>query len=132
MNDRRLATRLGAFSTVVLGLSLAATLAGPNAAVAQNPDGVTRGPVVEDKPDPTKRPRSDAEKIQTNKAMKQELKGSYKTWVDQDVRWIITDEELSAFKHLSNDLERDQFIENFWLRRNPNPESPENEYREEH
>jgi GWxTD domain-containing protein len=64
--------------------------------------------------------------------MKQELKGSYKTWVDQDVRWIITDEELSAFKHLSNDLERDQFIENFWLRRNPNPESPENEYREEH
>ena len=60
------------------------------------------------------------------------MKGSYKTWVDQDVRWIITDQELSAFKHLSNDEERDQFIENFWLRRNPNPESPENEYREEH
>ena len=104
----------------------------PTHALGQNPDGVTRGPVVEDKPDPTKRPRSDAEKIQTNKNMKAELKGSYKTWVDQDVRWIITDEELSAFKHLSNDLERDQFIENFWLRRNPNPESPENEYREEH
>jgi len=52
--------------------------------------------------------------------------------VDEDVRWIITDQELQAFKSLSNDEERDQFIENFWLRRNPNPDSPENEYREEH
>ena len=99
---------------------------------APETDGVTKVPQVPDKPDPTKRERTDQEKIQTNKAMKQELKGSYKTWVDQDVRWIITDEELSAFKHLSNDEERDQFIENFWLRRNPNPDSPENEYREEH
>ncbi len=48
------------------------------------------------------------------------------------MRWIITDQELQAFKNLSNDEERDQFIENFWLRRNPNPDSPENEYREEH
>ncbi len=39
---------------------------------------------------------------------------------------------MQAFKNLSNDEERDQFIENFWLRRNPNPDSPENEYREEH
>ena len=132
MNDRRLVTRLGLVSAVVLGLTMTSGVVCNGAALAQTPDGVTRGPVVEDKPDPTKRPRSDAEKIQTNRAMKQELKGSYKTWVDQDVRWIITDEELSAFKHLSNDLERDQFIENFWLRRNPNPESPENEYREEH
>ncbi len=127
MNDRRLAVRLAVLGAVILGLSLV-----PTHALGQIPDGVTRGPVVEDKPDPTNRPRSDAEKIQPNKNMKAELKGSYKTWVDQDVRWIITDEELSAFKHLSNDLERDQFIENFWLRRNPNPESPENEYREEH
>ena len=132
MNDRRLLTRFGFLSAVVLGLTMTSGVVWNGAALAQNPDGVTRGPVIEDKPDPTKRPRTDAEKIQTSRAMKQELKGSYKTWVDQDVRWIITDEELSAFKHLSNDLERDQFIENFWLRRNPNPESPENEYREEH
>src|ERR1700736_2586175 len=39
---------------------------------------------------------------------------------------------MQAFKSLSNDEERDQFIEQFWLRRNPNPDSPENEYREEH
>ena len=75
---------------------------------------------------------SDKEKIAQQKALKQELKGVYKKWVDEDVRWIITDQEMQAFKSLSNDEERDQFIENFWLRRNPNPDSPENEYREEH
>ena len=39
---------------------------------------------------------------------------------------------MKAFKSLSNDEERESFIENFWLRRNPNPESPENKFREEH
>jgi GWxTD domain-containing protein len=47
------------------------------------------------------------------------------------VVWIITDTEAQAFKHLSNDEERDSFIENFWQRRNPNPDSPDNEYRDE-
>jgi GWxTD domain-containing protein len=83
-------------------------------------------------PDPLKRERSDKEKIANNKALRQELKGAYKTWLNQDVVWIITDEEAKAFKTLSNDEERDAFIEQFWLRRNPNPDSPENEFREEH
>ena len=83
-------------------------------------------------PDPLKRERSDKEKFATQKAVKQELKGAYKTWLDQDVAYIISDEERKAFKTLSNDEERDAFIENFWLRRNPNPDSPENEFREEH
>ena len=48
------------------------------------------------------------------------------------MRWIITDEELSAFKQLSNDEERDQFIEAFWQRRDPTPDTAENEYKEEH
>ena len=110
-------------------------LMGVRVLAAQDPsqtDGVTKGPVTVEKPDPLKRPLSDKEKISQQKALKQELKGEYKKWVDEDVRWIITDQELQAFKSLSNDEERDQFIENFWLRRNPNPDSPENEYREEH
>jgi GWxTD domain-containing protein len=48
------------------------------------------------------------------------------------VVWIISDEEKKAFKNLSNDEERDAFIEQFWLRRNPDPDSPDNEFREEH
>jgi GWxTD domain-containing protein len=83
-------------------------------------------------PDPLKRPRSDKEQIQAQKALRQELKGAYKTWLNQDVLYIITDEEAKSFKSLSNDEERDAFIEQFWLRRNPNPDSPDNEYREEH
>src|SRR5579863_9047688 len=82
--------------------------------------------------DPLKRPRSDKERIAAQRAVRQELKGAYKTWLDQEVPYIISDEERKSFKALSNDEERDAFIENFWLRRNPNPDSPENEFREEH
>ncbi len=122
-----------ALSLLVVGVGVSARAQTPDQTTqTTDTDGVKRVPVSPDVPDPTKRDRTDREKIQQNKAMKQELKGSYKTWVEQDVRWIITDEELAAFKHLSNDEERDQFIENFWLRRNPDPDSPENEFREEH
>jgi GWxTD domain-containing protein len=99
---------------------------------ATQADGATKGASTVEKPDPLKRPLTDKERIAQNKALKYELKGEYKKWVDEDVRWIITDQEMQAFKSLSNDEERDQFIEQFWLRRNPNPDSPENEYREEH
>ena len=82
--------------------------------------------------DPLKRPLTDKQKKANAKALKQELGSSYKKWLNEDVRWIITPEELSAFKQLSNDEERDQFIEQFWLRRDPTPDTVENEYKEEH
>ena len=82
--------------------------------------------------DPTQRPLSDKERFKQQKELGHELHGAYKKWVDEDVRWIITDQEMKAFKNLSNDEERDAFIENFWQRRNPSPDSPENEFREEH
>jgi GWxTD domain-containing protein len=83
-------------------------------------------------PDPLKRERSDKEKIDARKNLRTEIKGAYRTWLDQDVSYIITDEERRAFKSLSNDEERESFIETFWQRRNPNPDSPENEFRDEH
>jgi GWxTD domain-containing protein len=82
--------------------------------------------------DPLKRERSDKEKFEAKRELGKELKGAYKTWLTQDVAWIITDEEARSFKSLGNDEERDAFIEQFWLRRNPNPDSPDNEFREEH
>ena len=102
------------------------------ASAGQSADGVNQIPATVEKPDPLKRKLSDQERFKQQKALRGELHGEYKKWVDEDVRWIITDQELQAFKSLSNDEERDQFIEQFWLRRNPNPDSPENEYREEH
>jgi GWxTD domain-containing protein len=95
------------------------------------PDGVTQTQPAPEKPNPLKRRLTDREKFQQQKDLKQELHGVYKTWLEQDVRWIITDTEAQAFKRLSNDEERDAFIENFWQRRNPSPDSPENEYRDE-
>lgn len=82
--------------------------------------------------DPLKRKRSDKETLAARQNLKSELKGAYKTWLEQDVSYIITDEERKAFKSLSNDEERESFIETFWQRRNPSPDSPENEFRDEH
>ncbi|HEY4899370.1 MAG TPA: GWxTD domain-containing protein [Terriglobales bacterium] len=82
--------------------------------------------------DPLKRPLNDKQKKANAKALKQELGSTYKKWLNEDVRWIITPEEMSAFKQLSNDEERDQFIEQFWLRRDPTPDTEENEFKEEH
>ncbi len=81
---------------------------------------------------PLNRPLSDKERIRQQKELRQELKGPYKTWLNEDVAYIISDQERKAFLSLSNDEERDAFIEQFWRRRNPNPDSPDNEAREEH
>jgi GWxTD domain-containing protein len=60
------------------------------------------------------------------------VKSVYKRWVDEDVRWIITDEERKTFNSLKSDDEREQFIEQFWLRRDPDPDTDVNEYREDY
>jgi GWxTD domain-containing protein len=98
---------------------------------ATAPDGVTQTAPTVEKPNPLKRRITDKERIQQQKDLKQELRGDFKTWLDQDVVWIISETERQAFKQLTNDEEREQFIENFWQRRNPSPDSPENEYRDE-
>jgi GWxTD domain-containing protein len=56
----------------------------------------------------------------------------FKVWLQQDVVWIITNEERAAFKLLQNDEERDNFIEAFWTRRNPTPDSFDNAFKDEH
>jgi GWxTD domain-containing protein len=82
--------------------------------------------------DPLKRPISEKQRKANAKELKKELGKTYRKWLDEDVRWIITDEERSAFMQLSNDEERDQFIEAFWQRRDPTPDTEENEFKEEH
>jgi GWxTD domain-containing protein len=82
--------------------------------------------------DPLKRPLNEKQRKANEKALKQELSKELKGWLEQDVRWIITDEERAAFRMLTNDEERDQFIEQFWLRRDATPDTIENEYKEEH
>jgi GWxTD domain-containing protein len=61
-----------------------------------------------------------------------DLSSEYQRWLDEDVRWIVTPEERAAFIRLSKNEERGRFVEAFWLRRNPTPGTPRNEYKEEH
>src|SRR5207248_4811561 len=82
--------------------------------------------------DPLKRQITDKQRKQNAKSIKRELETPYKKWLDQDVRWIITDNERKAFMQLSNNEECDQYIEAFWQRRNPNPDSEDNEFKDEH
>src|SRR5208337_131275 len=56
--------------------------------------------------DPLKRERSDNAKFAAQKAVRQELKGAYKSWLEQDASYIISEEERKAFRNLSNDEER--------------------------
>ena len=56
----------------------------------------------------------------------------YTKWLSEDVVYIITTEEERYFRRLKSDEERERFIEEFWLRRDPTPDTDENEYRKEH
>src|SRR5579872_687214 len=111
----------------------AQTTEDPKAADKSSQD---EAPATQAKPsdavDPLKRPVTEKERKKNARALKQELSKPYKKWLDEDVVYIITDEERAAFKQLSNDEERDNFIEAFWQRRDPTPDTEENEYKEEH
>jgi GWxTD domain-containing protein len=63
---------------------------------------------------------------------KPQLPPQYKKWIDQDVLYIITDEERKAFLALTTDDEREKFIDTFWDVRNPLHGSDRNPYKEEH
>jgi GWxTD domain-containing protein len=65
------------------------------------------------------------------KAIQKEMESPYKKWISGPIGYIITPAERAAFKKLTTDEERDQFIEEFWRRRNPMPGSPENSFKEE-
>jgi GWxTD domain-containing protein len=57
---------------------------------------------------------------------------NYKKWLDEEVVWIVSQKEREAFRQLRTDVERDDFIQRFWERRDPTPDTPRNEYKEEH
>jgi len=119
-------------SSVLAGLII---LNSPAASFAQGQDkkdSDEQGAAQGANADPLKRPMTEKQKKANARSLRQELSRTYKKWLDEDVRWIITDEERSAFMQLSNDEERDQFIEAFWQRRDPTPDTEENEFKEDH
>jgi len=74
---------------------------------------------------------SKEQKKKMGRALK-ELDKQYKEWLSEDVVYIISPEERTAFLQLDTNEEREQFIEQFWLRRSGNPDLPDNDFKEEH
>src|ERR1700745_504723 len=89
---------------------------------AQNPDPIAAT---------TPQKLTKEQKKKMGRALK-ELDAQYKQWLSEDVVYIISPEERTAFLQLSTSEEREQFIEQFWLRRSSNPDLPENDFKEEH
>jgi GWxTD domain-containing protein len=77
-------------------------------------------------------PRQGDDPMNKPRNVKPELKKAYKDWLEKDVTYVITDEERRAFKRLQTDDEREKFIEEFWRRRDPDPDTDENEFKEEY
>jgi GWxTD domain-containing protein len=81
---------------------------------------------------PPARQKTKPLEMQKNKVKEATLSSYYKHWLDEDVLYIITPEERSTFKALTTDEERENFIEQFWARRNPDPREPGNQFKIEH
>jgi GWxTD domain-containing protein len=91
--------------------------------------------LAQDARDPSAPPAPQKLDKQQKRKMKKTLKEldtPYKQWLNEDVVYIISPEERQAFLQLDTNEEREQFIEQFWLRRSSNPDLPENDFKEEH
>jgi GWxTD domain-containing protein len=97
--------------------------------------GLVLPPALLSQQDPQQPPDKSQQKNgkqKSNRELMKELEPAYKKWLNEDVVYIISPEERQAFLRLQTNEEREQFIEQFWLRRDPTPDTPENEFKEEH
>lgn len=90
------------------------------------------GPVVPQKAAVPDRQKTKPIEMQKSRVKEATLSSYYKKWLDEDVLYIITPEERDLFKHLTTDEERENFIEQFWARRNPDPREGGNQFKVEH
>jgi len=114
----------------ILGSALFLLASGAGSGQAQNQQANQPQPAQQsDK----KQDNSKAKNAKANeKQVLKELATPYKKWLSEDVAYIITDNERRAFLQLQTNEERENFIEQFWQRRNPDPDSVDNSYKEEH
>jgi GWxTD domain-containing protein len=106
-------------------------------AIAIPPINAHPQPQGEAKPaqDPSAAPvpqKLDKEQKKKMRKTLKELDTPYKQWLSEDVIYIISPAERQAFLQLETNEEREQFIEQFWLRRSATPDLPDNDFKEEH
>ncbi|MGB6960760.1 MAG: GWxTD domain-containing protein [Candidatus Acidiferrum sp.] len=109
---------------IATAFSLAIFIPAASAQEAQDPNN----------PPPPQTLTKEQRKEQKQKARKtlKELDSQYRQWLNEDVVYIISPNERNAFLQLDTNEEREQFIEQFWLRRSTNPDLPDNDFKEEH
>jgi GWxTD domain-containing protein len=90
------------------------------------------GPAAASAQKDKKKGGEDQDVMSRERNVKKERSKIFEKWLSEDVAYIITDEERKAYKKLATDEEREQFIEAFWRRRDPDPDTEANEYLEEH
>lgn len=115
-------------SHVLVGLLIASLVAPPLRSDDKKDKKKQEAAQVKDEP----RGLSPKDRERQRKALQRELDRPFEKWLKEDVTYVITDEERAAWKRLNTAEEREQFIEQFWLRRDPTPDTAENEYKEEH
>jgi GWxTD domain-containing protein len=118
------------FPFVILGLAIPTQSISAQSDQTDNKQAPAQASTDEKPQTPAK--QVDKDRKRRERALEKELASPYKKWLEEDVIYIITPEERGSFLRLSTNEEREQFIENFWLRRNPDPDSPENTFKEEH
>lgn len=109
-----------------------AVLATLFAAAISLPPGFARQQTAQDPGAPPVPQKLDKQQKKKLRQSYKELDNAYRTWLTEDVVYIISPEERNAFLQLSTNEEREQFIEQFWLRRSSNPDLPDNDFKEEH
>jgi GWxTD domain-containing protein len=130
MKIKHFAVCLGALGMGFAGAYLlAAPQSTPQTPAAATQADSTPAPAARDT---VAKPMTAKQKKKQEDKLRKELETPYRKWLNEDVAYIITDEERKAFKRLSTDDERENFIEAFWLRRDPTPDTEENEFKEEH
>jgi GWxTD domain-containing protein len=116
----------------LVSISAAVLIAGTVAAQTKTSQSGSAGSSSSSDSETVAKPLTKKQIAKRQKELERELAGPWKKWMNEDVVYIITDEEKQAFKRLKTDEERQQFVEQFWLRRDPTPDTEENEYKEEH
>jgi hypothetical protein len=114
--------------SALLGLALAVPLTAQSTPSSQPP----AAPAVTQTAPPPKHALTPKERAKQQKQLEKELNPEDKKWLNEDVAYIITPEERQAFLQLQNEDEREAFIEEFWQRRNPDPTSSYNQYKEDY
>jgi GWxTD domain-containing protein len=69
---------------------------------------------------------------QSSEERAKNLPEPYRKWLQEEVPYIISDVERETFLSLSTESERNAFVDAFWRKRDPNPSTPENEFKTEH